>query len=198
MNPLDNDGIKKLIGVTPVDITDKKVKDNSIEDQIKNIIKLSDQQSEARKKETTSPTIIERSSPMMKTENKKIPEKQITKESDISKNSSPVSPVMITGQLPEKKENTSPVSPEMITGQLPEKKENSSPVSTEKTPPNFLKNIIELLKPSKVEASFDKNTMYKVIDGVPYKSLEEYKKNPIRCFFETCDLTWQTTPWQNR
>ena len=91
-----------------------------------------------------------------------------------------------------------PVSPEMITGSLPIPQKLVSPNSPDKESNEPLKNIIELVRPSNLNTAFDRKTMHKIIDGKSYKTFDEFQGNPIRCFFETCKLTWEMTPWQKR
>ena len=54
-----------------------------------------------------------------------------------------------------------------------------------------------VLSPLVVNESFDRNDLekVKVIDGITYKTKEEFTKRFWPCLFETCDLTWEKTKW---
>ena len=63
---------------------------------------------------------------------------------------------------------------------------------------NFFSEPKDIISPALINSSFDKKTMHKVIDGKKYSSLEELKKNKLKCFFETCDLSWENADWVDR
>ena len=60
-------------------------------------------------------------------------------------------------------------------------------------------NLIQLVMPNVVNAAFDRSTMHKIINGERYKNYDEFREKAfLNCFIETCQLTWENTPWQNR
>ena len=222
---LNNFSLKNFVGGTPVDITEKN--DSNIEEKIKNIIKLSEikklKNNLKPENEDESGTPVDITEKNDNNIEKKI--KNIMKLSKIKKLKSenkdelvsttpksvtplPTTPKSVTPVPTTPKSVTplpttpklSPPSPLTITGQLPSPKKSEAKKESidQEEVPLFLQNVITLVKPNMVTNTFDKKTMHKIIDGVSYSSLEEYKKNPIKCFFETCDLTWKMTPWQNR
>ena len=192
---------------TPVDITEKN--DNNIEKKIKNIMKLSKiKKLKSENKDELVSTTPKSVTPLPTTPKSVTPvAKSVT---PVAKSVTPlpttpksVTPVPTTPKSVTPLPTTpklSPPSPLTITGQLPSPKKSETKKESidQEEVPLFLQNVITLVKPNMVTNTFDKKTMHKIIDGVSYSSLEEYKKNPIKCFFETCDLTWKMTPWQNR
>ena len=54
-----------------------------------------------------------------------------------------------------------------------------------------------VLSPLVVNQSFDRNDLEKVkiIDGITYRTKEEFTNRFWPCLFETCDLTWEKTKW---
>ena len=85
---------------------------------------------------------------------------------------------------------------------------DKSPNKLDKSPKkdnNLLKNIInffgttpEIISPVIVNSSFDRKTAHKIIDGVKYSSLKELKQNKLKCFFETCEISWSDASWADR
>ena len=63
---------------------------------------------------------------------------------------------------------------------------------------NFFSEPKDIISPALINSSFDRKTMHKVIDGKKYNSIEELKKNKLKCFFETCDLSWENADWVDR
>ena len=86
--------------------------------------------------------------------------------------------------------------------QIPQKKFMSiTPIDSEK----FINNLInfiaphkELIRPELINQSFNRKTAHKVIDGVKYKSLKDLKQNKLKCFFETCEISWENAKWIDR
>ncbi len=74
------------------------------------------------------------------------------------------------------------------------KTEKCEPIKT-----HGFENLIQLVMPNVVNAAFDRSTMHKIINGERYKNYDEFREKAfLNCFIETCQLTWENTPWQNR
>ena len=89
--------------------------------------------------------------------------------------------------------------------QSPSPQQQSPSPQQEGDKPNLVESIVnffsppkEIISPVVVNSSFDRKTMHKVIDGVKYYSLEDLKRNKLKCLFETCELSWKNAEWNDR
>ena len=93
----------------------------------------------------------------------------------------------------------------------PSPRPSRSPKSPEEQEISTLKNIlnfflkpvevtnpVDIVSPLNINPSFDRKTAHKVIDGVKYSSLKELKQNKLKCFFETCEISWNNASWVDR
>lgn len=87
-----------------------------------------------------------------------------------------------------------PISEDSVKPVEDKKIEKCEPIRT----PGF-ENLIQLVMPNVINAAFDRSTMHKIINGERYKNYDEFREKAfLNCFIETCQLTWENTPWQNR
>ena len=92
--------------------------------------------------------------------------------------------------------NLTPISPKQKSPKTPEEKDEEIDILNKVI--NFFLKPVEVINPVNVNPSFDRKTAHKVIDGVKYSSLKELKQNKLKCFFETCEISWRDAPWVDR